>query len=160
MKHAARRAALALALLAIASCAAPPFTVTASATGTDVGPASTDGRHHRCGLVTVNGVTDHLAAYRKRCGHGHALNVNDMSYWISPRDTHREIKHPTEIQLYRFDCLTMGNRKCGPAWHRLSSAWIDAMTETANGNHPWERCRIKIGDTTFVDCPDWSIWTS
>lgn len=29
---------------------------------------STDGRYHTCGLVTEDGVTEHLAAYAERCG--------------------------------------------------------------------------------------------
>lgn len=28
---------------------------------------SHDGRYHTCGLVTEDGVTDHLAEYRERC---------------------------------------------------------------------------------------------
>lgn len=30
-------------------------------------PASSDGRYHKCGLVTEEGVTEHLAAYWERC---------------------------------------------------------------------------------------------
>ena len=29
---------------------------------------SYDGRYHTCGLVTADGVTDHLAEYHARCG--------------------------------------------------------------------------------------------
>lgn len=29
---------------------------------------SSDGRYHLCGLVTEQGVTEHLDAYAKRCG--------------------------------------------------------------------------------------------
>lgn len=29
---------------------------------------STDGRYHSCGVVTEQGVTEHLDAYSERCG--------------------------------------------------------------------------------------------
>jgi hypothetical protein len=38
--------------------------------------ASTDGRFHSCGLVTEQGVTEHLAVYELRCHPTHERTVN------------------------------------------------------------------------------------
>src|SRR6266568_4573706 len=97
------------------------------------------------GILTEDGVTEHLDAYAARCGTtvriettasvstGHWLNVNDQRVYVP--NVKRELPRPTERQLARFDCLTMGNRKCGTGWHRLPSALQDAMAESANGPH-------------------------
>ncbi len=133
-------------------------------------PASTDGRFHRCGLVTEDGVTEHLDAYAARCGTtvriettasvstGHWLNVNDQRVYVP--NVKRELPRPTERQLARFDCLTMGNRKCGTGWHRLSPALQDSMYWSTWPRRSWGTCRVHFGDTMWIDCPDWSVWSS
>jgi hypothetical protein len=47
-------------------------------------PASTDGRFHRCGLVTGQGVTDHLTAYAVRCQGYRHLTVAEARQWTDP----------------------------------------------------------------------------
>jgi len=47
-------------------------------------PAGTDGRFHRCGLVTARGVTDHLAAYAVRCQGYRHLTVAEARQWTDP----------------------------------------------------------------------------
>lgn len=50
-------------LLALAACATFAY-----AAAPPAAPSISDGRYYPCGLVTEHGVTEHLDAYRERCG--------------------------------------------------------------------------------------------
>ncbi len=106
---------------------------------------------------------------------GHYLNVNGEHFWV--KNARHEIPRPAETQLWRYDCLTMGNRKCGPGWRHLQSWEIDVAAEAEQDegspsgsiDHPWEQCLIRPAHgypdgqdqgVTFIDCPDWYVQTA
>jgi len=63
----------------------------------------------------------------------------------------------------RWNCMTMGNRICGPNWNLVPQELADALAE---GGAPdattrdWEVCRVRLDDTTIVVCPDGWVETS
>ena len=68
----------------------------------------TDGRYAPCGVVTEQGVTEHLDAYAARC---HSATDTDPCW--APSGVYCG---PGQIQEDdpRWNCQTMGNRICGP----------------------------------------------
>lgn len=48
-----------------------------------------------------------------------------------------------------FNCLTMGNRICGPDWQPADPEWSAEPDGTTH-----EDCLVLIGETTYLVCPD------
>jgi len=65
----------------------------------------------------------------------------------------------TEEDLYHFNCLTMGNRKCGPKWQILDTGW-KGQVRFENPKQDPTNCKVLVGDTTYIDCPNGRIYTS
>lgn len=63
----------------------------------------------------------------------------------------------------RWNCLTMGNRTCGPDFVPVTQELADALAEGAKEDattYDWESCLVKYGDTTYIVCPDGYTETS
>lgn len=61
----------------------------------------------------------------------------------------------------RWNCLTMGNLRCGPTYVPVSPEQADNLSEGEQGSaYPWESCLIDIDATTTVVCPDGTVVTS
>lgn len=72
----------------------------------------------------------------------------------------------------RWNCMTMGNKVCGPVFVPVSSIaglgdalaeGDDATTPTGTNTAPtrnWEACMVWEGDTTYIHCPDGFTTTS
>jgi hypothetical protein len=48
-------------------------------------------------------------------------------------------------------------------WHWVNSSWADAMAESGEKGattRNWEACIIKIGGTTFIECPNGDVFSS
>lgn len=53
----------------------------------------------------------------------------------------------------RWNCLTMGNRTCGPAYVALSPVWVRALAQEHPGYDP-ALCLVNVDDTTTLACQD------
>lgn len=76
---------------------------------------------------------------------------------VAPAAVHVEEDSPG------WNCLTMGNRVCGPAFVPVSQDLGDALAEgddPAATTRDWESCMVNEGDTTFIVCPDGFVETS
>jgi hypothetical protein len=63
----------------------------------------------------------------------------------------------------RWNCLTMGNRTCGPNYQPVDQPLADALAEGAKDDattYDWESCLVAYGDTTIIVCPDGYVETS
>lgn len=71
---------------------------------------------------------------------------------------------------WQWNCLTMGNKMCGPDWVPVDHELADALAEgDDDGNdYPWEACKVRFenedgtaySDATIVVCPDGKLVTS
>jgi len=68
-------------------------------------------------------------------------------------------KSVTEEDLYHFNCLTMGNHLCGPKWQILNAGW-KGQVKLENPKQDPTNCKVLVGDTTYIDCPNGRIYTS
>jgi len=64
----------------------------------------------------------------------------------------------------RWNCLTMGNRTCGPRYHMVDDVpnpvgWRQAIVGDMREADPY-RCLIDISDTTTIVCQDGKVWHS
>lgn len=63
--------------------------------------------------------------------------------------------HPTDSLISvsedspEWNCLTMGNRECGPDWTPADPEW---SAEPDGTRH--DGCLVSIGETTYLVCPD------
>lgn len=48
-----------------------------------------------------------------------------------------------------WNCLTMGNHRCGPEWEPFPSPAVEGPDGTQHTG-----CLIRFGDTSFIVCPD------
>lgn len=55
----------------------------------------------------------------------------------------------------RWNCLTMGNRRCGPAWTPVPEAVYPSLPVSDD-----EQCVWLVGDTTTIVCSDGQVFTS
>lgn len=66
----------------------------------------------------------------------------------------------------RWNCMTMGNRICGPNWKPVPQELGDALAEGVSeapenaDTRDWEACLVDEGDTTYIVCPDGYTMTS
>lgn len=65
----------------------------------------------------------------------------------------------TEEDLFHFNCLTMGNHKCGPTWLPIDVGWREQVVLDNPSQDP-KGCLVLVGDTTYIDCPNGRIYTS
>lgn len=67
----------------------------------------------------------------------------------------------------RWNCMTMGNRICGPDWEPVKPELGDALSEGSDKpfTFRWEDCKVKwenedgtaYSDATIVVCPDGDV---
>ena len=64
-----------------------------------------------------------------------------------------------------WNCLTMGNKVCGPSFVPVETATLgdgspllDVLTE--GERQDWTGCLIQFGDTTYIVCPDGYVESS
>lgn len=74
---------------------------------------------------------------------------------LTPRPT----GSPVAEDDLRFNCLTMGNRLCGPSWIPVPRDLYGPLNETV-ADRDWRDCLIHYGDTTVVACADGGVYTS
>jgi hypothetical protein len=60
----------------------------------------------------------------------------------------------------RWNCLTMGNRKCGPDYKPVPKGLAEALYEGVDTKEDWTKCLVNFGDTTVIVCPDGRVETS
>jgi len=110
-------------------------------------------------------VTATIAGSISGCSHNSPSKVmpkNRATVGVSqklPQGAQNPISKVTEEDLYHFNCLTMGNRKCGPKWQILDAGW-KGQVRFENPKQDPTNCKVLVGDTTYIDCPNGKIYTS
>ena len=61
-----------------------------------------------------------------------------------------------------WNCLTMGNKICGPTWEtiKLHSTTELALKNSEDATQDWSKCLIHFDDTTTIVCPDGKVYHS
>lgn len=80
---------------------------------------------------------------------GHARLDNDLATQATT------VKAPVVTEDdWRWNCLTMGNRHCGPRWVPVSDD-LDNLLDAVERPDQWQRCVTwNDGEVDLVACPD------
>jgi len=69
---------------------------------------------------------------------------------------------PTQVREFiaeddpRWNCMTMGNKDCGPEWDLITDQGVvEDITPTEGA-----RCLIRVADTSLIVCDDGTMTTS